>query len=450
MGIRAPGADTLAPLPQVVRSGSTAIVVFAVISFFSALGLFVYLTTKIVRWQLPSRREVILRTQAQTDNTDFTPNGLKDEHLQITETMQRPRAKRVPNQFLVLIINLLLADLHQATAFSLSSAWVSQNGIMAGTPTCFAQGFFISTGDLSSSCFISAIAIHTYLSIVKGYRLSEKVLYSAIGAIWAFVYLISVLPIIGTHNGYEQGGWFVRAGAWCWINHGYENMRLLTHYLFIFISIAITLTLYLTIFFSIRHHYRDGTLRNITGRHHPAFLAYPVIYLVCILPLALGRIATMAGSEPTLGYFCFAGSLTASNGWLDVVLFTTTRHTIVFAAGDDLGNENTGIETFAFMRTPAKSFGNMIWVQGGHQESTGERSNNGWWRILGDSQDKGQQHSGRCPSQTSLPNAIQMDIVTQVVVEDDRDLEMRRNRNYDSRSISMNSTDRIKAASLPY
>ena len=126
----------------------------------------------------------------------------------------RPEPPRYPNQFMVLFLNLLIADLHQATAFFLSISWVVRDKVDVQTKTCFAQGFFVSTGDLSSSLFMSAIAIHTFYSIVYKYRPPHKNLYYYILFIWIFVYLISLLPVAGTLNGASASGFFVRAGAW--------------------------------------------------------------------------------------------------------------------------------------------------------------------------------------------------------------------------------------------
>jgi len=79
----------------------------------------------------------------------------------------------------------------------------------------------------------------------------------------------------------------------------------------------------------------------------PLMLIYPLIYVVCTSPLAIGRIAALAGSQPSLTYFCVAGSMIACNGWLDVVLYASTRSEIVF--GEDPTRENNGLETFAFL-----------------------------------------------------------------------------------------------------
>jgi hypothetical protein len=148
--------------------------------------------------------------------------GLAERHLvgddQPTEVTAPPEVKkpkkRAPNQFLILIYNLLLADMHQAAAFLLNGVWLNNDAILVGTPTCFVQGWLVSTGDLSSSLFISAIAIHTYMSIVLRRQPSQKVLYGGIIGIWLFVYIISIAPIAATSNGENAGGYYVRAVAW--------------------------------------------------------------------------------------------------------------------------------------------------------------------------------------------------------------------------------------------
>ncbi|CAF3491922.1 unnamed protein product [Fusarium graminearum] len=80
---------------------------------------------------------------------------------------------------------------------------------MVGTATCYTQGLFVSLGDLASSMFITAIAVHTYLAVVKGRQTPQRVLYGVIIGIWIFVYTISLIPIAITSNGAEYGGFFV-------------------------------------------------------------------------------------------------------------------------------------------------------------------------------------------------------------------------------------------------
>ncbi|KAJ4415064.1 hypothetical protein N0V82_007580 [Gnomoniopsis sp. IMI 355080] len=306
-----------------------------------------------------------------------------------------------PNQFVVLLYNLLLADMHQAMAFFLNVVWVAKDGIFVRTSECWIQGLFISNGDLASSCFIATIALHTYLTVVRSYRPPEWALNSWIVGMWVFIYGMTIAGIASTNNGKETGGYYVRASAWCWINESYDNLRLITHYMYIFLALVLTPLLYAGIFMNLRERLRDETRSvkeralHLTNRrpplrhkvsvlsamttssntsrgpaearlqfdHHPAFLVYPLIYVVCTLPLAMGRVGTLAGADVPYWYFCMAGALITSNGWLDVLLWGTTRHTIVFGPIDNA--DALGLETFNFMRTPPeRRYGNIVWVQG--------------------------------------------------------------------------------------
>jgi hypothetical protein len=168
-----PESLTLSPLPDVLAHGLVAVSSFGLLSFFCSTSLFFYLTWRLISWR-------------------FKPGSLNP-----------------PNQFLLLIYNLLLADIQQAIGFLLNISALRNNGIIVGTSTCFAQGWFISTGDLASSVFISAIAIHTWMGVVKEYRLPTSAFYCCICGLWVFVYLMAAIgPII---HGDE---FYVRASAW--------------------------------------------------------------------------------------------------------------------------------------------------------------------------------------------------------------------------------------------
>ncbi|KAL7790792.1 G protein-coupled glucose receptor regulating Gpa2 domain-containing protein [Trichoderma ceciliae] len=496
--------QSLGPLAPSLRSGLIAITVLACISFFAAATLFIYLTYKIVAWQLFVRREnekrfrnqhhvedeqeqpvepIPHRARHEASSSQYAadfalgidgvfggsrPSESKDASIkgdgnflqQDPSPPIRP-LKGSPNQFLILIYNLLIADLHQATAFALNSTWINRNAILVDTKTCWAQGFFVSVGDLSSSMFITLIAVHTFFSVVRGYRPSQRTLYVAIGLVWLFVYFISTLPIAMTRNGREHGGLFVRAGAWCWINNEYGNYRLFTHYLWIFIALGVTSGLYIAIWYSLHQQARRRRAANPDGSadtgwqgdHNPAFLIYPVIYVTCTLPLATERVASMAGAEVPLGFFCFAGALISLNGFFDCLLFGTTRHSIIFASKYDLDAADTGVKTIAFLQTPkARRYGNMVWIQGGQggRRKPEPKTTGGWWswqRLAGQSGSlRGEKRRRpRGSSQESLRGpGIQMDLVTTVVVEveEDKERDIRYPDPAASASPSVNSTER--------
>jgi hypothetical protein len=58
-------------------------------------------------------------------------------------------------------------------------------------------------------------------------------------------------------------------------------------------------------------------------------ILYPIIYIVLTLPLAAGRMAAMAGRTLPVAYYCVAGALLCSCGWLDTLLYTLTRRVFI-------------------------------------------------------------------------------------------------------------------------
>lgn len=173
MSTLSPDSQTLAPLPPVLSQGLIAVSIFGFLSFFFSTCLFLFLTYRLISWRRKSG------SQAST------------------------------NQFLVLIYNLVLADIQQSMAFLLNTSSLTHNALEVGTRTCWAQGWFVSTGDLASSCFIFAIAMHTFLGVVKGYKLPSLAFYSAIACLWIFIY---TMAIVGA--AIHPGDLYVRAGAW--------------------------------------------------------------------------------------------------------------------------------------------------------------------------------------------------------------------------------------------
>lgn len=102
------GIGSLSPLPFSVHSGLTAISFFSFLSFVTSVSLFTFLCYRLMLW--------------------------------------RKKTHHAYNQFVILIMNLLLADIQQSLAFLLNVQWVANNRIDVKSPTCMAQGWFVSTG----------------------------------------------------------------------------------------------------------------------------------------------------------------------------------------------------------------------------------------------------------------------------------------------------------------
>jgi hypothetical protein len=235
--VLAPESSTLTPLPPVLRQGLAGVAVLACISFAASTSIFLYLTCKLIAWSLRVNWQ---RTEPEADSSapsdprlgyderDYAhaPNNSNNDG----SGARRRIAKKLrhPNQFLVLVYNLFLADIHQAGAFLLNAVWINYDGIYVGTGTCFAQGWLVSTGDLASSCFILLIAIHTYASVVWDYRFPHWAVTLAVIGAWAFVYLLAIAGVAATQNGDPVGGFYVRAAAWVREHQPTTSCRLLS------------------------------------------------------------------------------------------------------------------------------------------------------------------------------------------------------------------------------
>ncbi|KAK4169044.1 G protein-coupled glucose receptor regulating Gpa2-domain-containing protein [Cladorrhinum sp. PSN259] len=419
--------NSLIPLPWVLTHGLAAVTTFGFLSFLSTIWLFCFLTYQFVSWQVngsPNDNNDHDAARATSPEPDFDVDGFlvpasrdfdgrESKQVQKRESFLQRLRKNPPNQFLVLIYNLLVADVQQSLGCLLNITWLARHGLHVEDTACWVQGWFLSTGNLASSLFICAIGFHTYLGVVKDYRLPSPIFYTIILFLWAFNYFNAILAIALTKNGAENGGLFVRAGAWCWINSAYQDLRLYLHYLWIFISLVVTAIVYLVIVFHLYVRSENGTSGGDEGpkdlsesppsrsfelrppatsaptsssmpkslQHIPSidslkekraaittFLLYPVIYIICTAPLVACRLASMAGNSVPLSCYCFAGAMIASTGWLDVVLYASTRRAIVFS-GEKPPSQDTGLQTFTFMtgtlRTPHREFGNAVFVDGG-------------------------------------------------------------------------------------
>lgn len=300
-----PAPYSLDPLPNQFRNGLIAPGVAGLLSAASTLVLLVFIMYRLISWR-------------------------KHYHTFIGY-----------NQYVMLVLNLLLADFMQAMAFVISWHWISKDYIRAPTPACFAQGWLLHSGDLSSGFFVLAIAFHTFLTAVPGWRIPNRVFYVWIIFIWLIAYVLTFAGVILHRNRY-----FVRAGAWCWVNQDYEDDRLALHYVWVFFVEFATITLYAITFFALRRktkrifraHRETPGLPNpktikAVNRITKLMMLYPLVYVLCTLPLSSGRMWTMAhnGASTSNAFACTAGALLGSCGWVDALLYTLTRKRLLSA-----------------------------------------------------------------------------------------------------------------------
>ncbi|KAH9907810.1 G protein-coupled glucose receptor regulating Gpa2-domain-containing protein [Xylariomycetidae sp. FL2044] len=235
------------------------------------------------------------------------------------------------NQSIVLIYQLILADFLQSLGFIISFHWVADRNIVGPSGECFAQGMLIQLGDVASGFFVLAIAVHTTYQVVLSRSLSHTAFVWSICGVWgAAVLLCSLAPVVGGRYV------FMRAGVWCWIRSNREDLRLGLHYVWIFIVQFGSILVYTGGFLYLFRAKRPGVIRiqgasiEALNKAATAMLAYALVYTVLTLPLAAGRMASMSDNPLSNAYYLFAGCLFTSAGWVDTILYTFTRRTILF------------------------------------------------------------------------------------------------------------------------
>ncbi|KAK7757781.1 hypothetical protein SLS62_000159 [Diatrype stigma] len=274
------------------------------------------------------------------------------------------------NQCVVLIYQLILADLLQALGFIISFHWASGRAIRGPDSVCFAQGWLIQLGDVASGFFVMAIALHTCRQVATmtsrsssssssgaALRSTSPIRHrhflAGICGIWAFSLLLTALaPILGGRYV------FLRAGSWCWISEEHDDYRLGLHYLWIFIVQFGSIFVYTAGFYSIyRSKYsrklsannanggrgagatvQGGASSRVLRRAASSMLAYACAYTVLTLPLAAGRMATMSHRNLSPRFYLIAGCLFTSSGWVDALLYTLTRRSLLFQELDPQSN----------------------------------------------------------------------------------------------------------------
>jgi hypothetical protein len=174
--------NSLDPLPLVYRHGLIPVALCAMMSLISVTALLVFITHRLVSWRRHYKEYV----------------GY--------------------NQYVILIYNLLLADLQQSIAFSISFHWLRIGKILAPTAPCFIQGWFLHIGDVASGFFVMAIAIHTWLGVMKGYRMPYRWFVVSIVGIWVAALILTLIGPALYRNSF-----FTRAGGW--VSRGVDIRR---------------------------------------------------------------------------------------------------------------------------------------------------------------------------------------------------------------------------------
>ncbi|KAF4553344.1 Hypothetical protein D9617_7g030710 [Elsinoe fawcettii] len=238
------------------------------------------------------------------------------------------------NQYLVLLNNLLCAEIIQGTAWTLSFHWLKLQAIPAPSTTCTAQGMLINLGDVASGLFILSIAAHTFYASVSGHRIGIKPFVASVCGVWLLAWFITLIGPL-----YFGRRFMVPVAGYCWINPNYMTERLALRFFWIFLVQFGSLCVYAAVLINIRatmKEVKDASTLQASGTHKKLdrvakfMVIYPMSYIILTLPVSGVRMWNLAHPEKPLPNKALLASVTmlASCGWIDAVLYTYSRRHI--------------------------------------------------------------------------------------------------------------------------
>ncbi|CAN8103193.1 unnamed protein product [Discula destructiva] len=463
----ADATGSLSPLPANVRASQKAMAVFGLLSIVSASGLWLHMSYRLLRWKVKDtnwRGREQVRITSRADNVDLAmglpesayriAKGLPPQHqlardepprensgaTEMQRSFSTRQSSKASNPLLILIHNLILADILLSACFLESIAWLREDSILVGSAYCHAQGWLISVGCMASALFLASMALHTYLATIHGYQPRGGLVMVNVAVGWILALSMTALPqLISRQNKVDLWG---RTSLWCWISREHYLLRL-PIYIPGFACLIAAVILHTLTFWGLhkeqrssrfmppslqrldRNNSRSSSQRAHQSRlrpsgHHPAFLVYPFIFTLCAMPLSVGTVFGISESSTT--YMGIAGPLVALTGLLDTVLWGITM-----LCSDDQTIIQTGLDRFTLMSEgPRRTFGNMVWVQAGvrgggdgqggsqRQASSKKAPGKGWW-VLGSDSGSDSREQIRVVDETC--RVVHVSTETSVVVE---------------------------------
>jgi hypothetical protein len=224
------GLGSISPLPEDYRRSLVIMAVLGTVSLASSSILWLHITYKLCTWKLRQNseqrrerergREGNKQPETRQEEVEVDLNlGLTEDHYRQAKRMggNQPRSASVapstntnhsardnsavrspsrhkpPNPLLIMIYNLLLADITLSACYMGSYRWLGIDAILVPSWTCKFQGWTVSFSLETTSAFLCAMSIYTYLSIVKGYKPGTRIILVTIFTIWIAAIVLSCL-----------------------------------------------------------------------------------------------------------------------------------------------------------------------------------------------------------------------------------------------------------------
>ncbi|KAJ3569371.1 hypothetical protein NP233_g5100 [Leucocoprinus birnbaumii] len=240
-----------------------------------------------------------------------------------------------------LFLSLVIADLVQAIGGLLNWKWSLLGNVHDGSVACTFQGVIKNIGNIAiafstlMSMPVKGIAIHTFVVLILGWKVTRLALRWAVVAIWVFTAVIVLACSRVRSNYYGQ------AGYWCWITGYYRVERIVGEYLWMWIAFVGMIALYGSIFIDMsgilnsRGGEQDGE-QNESRQIAYLMLFYPAAYLLCLVPVSICRWLEFSKKDIPPAAILFSDTIFSLSGLFNTALFYFTRPGLITGSTESI------------------------------------------------------------------------------------------------------------------
>lgn len=200
---------------------------------------------------------------------------------------------------------------------------------------CTTQGLIKQLADVGTALSAGNVVIYTFSNLIFRLKPDTNLFRAAliVAGIWIAI-ILNVAINIGINGASHFYG---PTGAWCWITKEFPVQRTAADFLWMWISAFSSVLAYVAVFLVLSGFVKvEGWRVRWTPRqespstlqsHTLAYkmLAYPVIYIITVLPLAAARYNDFAKGDTPFSVVILADGFYLSSGFLNVLLYRYTR-----------------------------------------------------------------------------------------------------------------------------
>ncbi|KAI0073879.1 hypothetical protein K474DRAFT_1692483 [Panus rudis PR-1116 ss-1] len=248
------------------------------------------------------------------------------------------------------VASMLLGNILSSVGYVINITWVLQGGIREDT-LCSTQGALTQIGDLTSSYFTAAIAVHTFCTIALRTRLPQWFCPLALILGWVLILAAGIVPaVLNLPRGHAYG----TDGSVCGISLQYPLIQTLLHLTPIFLACLVSAVFYSLIFLILRGtlmikgglkftfdprerwNARSGRqeYHKFIGAVAKALLWFPIAYITLMLPHIILCLVETSGFPAPFAVRVFAVTCSSLLGVVNVALFYNTLRVMAPVLGE--------------------------------------------------------------------------------------------------------------------